>query len=105
MNQKNKLLITTHSPYLLEYLNCCIFEKKLQKQGLVDEKIDSVIPVFSLIDSNDVVVYQLDNNGNIAYIQSYEGMPSDTHILNQMLNDTNTMCYKLLQLKDELECR
>lgn len=104
-NQKNKLLITTHSPYLLGYLNCCIFGKKLQKQGLVDEKLDSVIPLFSLINGNDVVVYQLDSNGNIEYIQPYEGMPSDTHILNQMLNDTNTMFYKLLQLKDKLECR
>ena len=104
-NKKNRLLITTHSPYLLGYLNCCIFGKKLQKQGLVDEKIDSVIPLFSLIDGNDVAVYQLDNNGAIEYIQPYEGMPSDTHILNKMLNDTNAMFYKLLQLKDELECR
>ena len=104
-NKKNKLLLTTHSPYLLGYLNCCIFGKKLQKQGLVDEEIASVIPLVSLINGNDVAVYQLDNNGNIEYIQPYEEMPSDTHILNQMLNDTNAMFYKLLQLKDELECR
>lgn len=104
-NQKNKLLITTHSPYILGYLKCCIFGKKLQKRGLIDEKIDSVIPLFSLIDGDDVAVYQLDNNGAIEYIQPYEGMPSDTHILNQMLNDANTMFYKLLQLKDDLECR
>ena len=104
-NQKNKLLITTHSPYILGYLNCCIFGKKLQKRGLIDEKIDSVIPLFSLIDGDDVAVYQLDNTGAIEYIQPYEGMPSDTHILNQMLNDANTMFYKLLQLKDDLECR
>lgn len=103
-NHKNKLLITTHSPYLLGYLNCCIFGKKLQEQGLADEKIDAVIPVFSLIDDDVVALYQLDNNGNIEYIQPYEGLPSDNHILNQMLNDTNTMFYKLLQLKDKQEC-
>lgn len=104
-NEKNQLFITTHSPYLLGYLNCCIFGKKLQEKMPEDKKIDSIIPISSLIDGDYVSVYQLDNSGTIEYIKPYEGMPSDTHILNQMLNDTNTIFYKLLEVKDKMECR
>lgn len=102
-NQKNKLLITTHSPYLLGYLNCCIFGKKLQKQGLVDNKIDSVIPLFSLIDGKDVIVYQLDNSGNIECVEPYQGLIADGHILNTILNESNEMFCELLNLEDSVQ--
>ena len=37
-NKKNKLLLTTHSPYLLGYLNCCIFGKNYKNRGLLMKK-------------------------------------------------------------------
>ena len=102
-NKKNKLLITTHSPYLLGYLNCCIFGKKLQKHGLVDEKMNTIIPISSLIDSENVIVYQLDNSGNIECVEPYEGLIADGHILNTILNEPNEMFYELLSLEGSIQ--
>ena len=99
-NQKNKLLITTHSPYILGYLNCSILGKKLLTQGLPEEKLNNIIPSLSLIDGENVSTYQLDDKGNIFAIEKYNDIPSDENSLNKMLNEINAMVYKLLDLEN-----
>ena len=99
-NQKNKLFITTHSPYILGYLNCSILGKKLLIQGISEEKINNIIPSLSLIDGKNVSSYQLDDKGNISIIEKYNDIPSDGNSLNKMLNEINAMVYKLLGLEN-----
>jgi hypothetical protein len=105
----NKLLITTHSPYIVNCLTLAvkakvIFKKSKGKnlEGITKEKIDKLIPLGSLIDPNQLSVYQLTNEGKIEELANYQGIPSDSNFLNQFLQESNELYDQLLEIEDEL---
>lgn len=109
-NENNKLIMTTHSPYLINYLSIAIqgdyLLKKLKnsnKQVLINKLNDKVVPVDSVISVSNVVVYQLDEkNGTISKLPMPEGIPSDKNYLNESLRHGNQMFDKLLEIEEEL---
>jgi predicted ATPase len=100
----NKLVMTTHSPYLLVYLNLCVEANRLKQRANTDEflaKLSAVVPLVSTVDGNDLVVYQLDEvSGKIERLGDYRGLPSDENELNNGLADANEEFSKLLDLED-----
>lgn len=109
MNNGNKLIITTHSPYIINFLNIAIqanevYRKAEQaKEESVIERINEIIPVCSSISAEDVAVYELDEtHGKISLLSSEFGIPSDNNLLNQSIRIGNTMFDKLLDLEEEL---
>ncbi len=65
MNEGNKLIMTTHSPYLLVYLTLAIEADKLKQRCNTDElksKLNEIVPIASTIDGHELVIYQLDEN-------------------------------------------
>jgi predicted ATPase len=109
-HNENRLIITTHSPYLINYLSIAIqghyllslMLKKESAKGLF-EQLDKVAPEASLVDGLDVVVYELDEkNGSIARLANTEGIPSDKNFLNLSIRQGNELFDQLLEIEESL---
>jgi hypothetical protein len=112
MTEGNKLLLTTHSPYVLNYTSLAIkAHNVLSKIPENDEgvpkkikaSINDIVPVVSALDKNGVHIYEIDEDGSIALLETYNGIPTDENHLNQILAETNTLFDTLLELEDELD--
>ena len=110
MNKGNKLILTTHSPYIINYLSIAIqaeyLENKIKKSSSRDillPKLYQYVPKGSLVSANDVVVYQLDErDGSIKKLETIEGIPSDKNFLNETLAESNLLFDFLLEIEQEL---
>ncbi len=110
MNDSNILIMTTHSPYLINFLSIsiqgayllCEIEKSGNATKLRD-RLNTVVPIQSTVSGDDVVVYQLDEeSGLISKLATLEGVPSDQNYLNQSLRHGNEMFDALLEIEEEL---
>jgi hypothetical protein len=104
----NKLIMTTHSPYLINYLTLAVEADKIKKQcreaGLENE-LAEIVPIESTISSADLSIYELDEKtGAISLLEPYDGLPSDENQLNRFLGDANDMFSRLIDLEQKL-CR
>ncbi|HMU98900.1 MAG TPA: AAA family ATPase [Chitinophagales bacterium] len=110
MNKGNKLIVTTHSPYIINYLSVAIqgeyLENKIKKSSKKDvllSKLYNLIPKESLISANNVVVYQLsEKDGSITKLETIDGIPSDKNYLNETLAEGNLLFDSLLEIEQEL---
>ena len=108
MNADNQLLMTTHSPYIVNYLSIAIqgksLLKKIEAAGRDDlkERLNAVVPLTSLIDGADVAIYQFDKDGTIRLLPNFEGIPSDNNYLNNSLAEGNELFGTLLDIEQEL---
>lgn len=109
-NQGNKLIMTTHSPYLINYISIAIQAEYLKNKieeninaAVLINKIEKIISQKALVSASDVVVYQLDEtNGIIKKLPTTEGIPSDKNYLNESLRHGNEMFDSLLEIEQEL---
>jgi predicted ATPase len=104
-NKANKLIITTHSPYLINYLTIAtkagILLKKLKAEH--KKKLNEVVPLDSVINPDDIVIYELsEKDGSISRLTNFEGIPSDNNYLNIQLGLSNKMYDSLLEIEEEL---
>lgn len=110
MSDGNKLIMTTHSPYLLIYLSLAIQGKYLynklleeNRAGRLGSELNSIVPLESLIAGDEVVVYQLsEDTGTIEILKNYEGIPSDQNYLNNSLAAGNELFDSLLEIEQSL---
>lgn len=110
MNKGNKLIVTTHSPYIINYLSIAIQGKYLENEiNKLSKKLDlltklyQIAPKESLIDAKSVVVYQLDEkDGSIKKLETIDGIPSDKNFLNKTLAESNELFDALLEIEQEL---
>lgn len=104
INVGNMLIMTTHSPYLINYLTLAVEADKLKLR--VNDKelrseLNKIVPLDSTLNGNDLVVYQLDEKeGKIMKLKSYKGLPSDENYLNIGLAESNDEFSKLLDIED-----
>ena len=105
----NKIIITTHSPYLINYLSLAI--KAHEVWGLVQKatdvekhrnSIESVVPIASCIDPKDVAIYECSPEGTIILLPDYHGIPSDDNSLNHILGESNDLFDKLIDVQQSL---
>ena len=105
----NNLVITTHSPYLINYLSIAIqgayLHEKINTQVNIDEtslrSLAQIVPLKAVIDGKNVVVYEL-REGIIKELPSPEGIPSDKNYLNISLAECNHLFDSLLELEQKL---
>ena len=90
LDHENKLIITTHSPYIINYLSIVIQAEKVRQEienkkqeGLL-KRLFSITPEDALLKSKHLSVYQLEN-GRVAELPNIHGIPSDDNYLNQVL--------------------
>jgi len=109
-NEGNKLIITTHSPYLINFLSIAIqgsvlYEsiKESNRALELTKKLEEVVPVKALLKAKDVAIYQMnEHNGTISKLTDYEGIPSDKNFLNQQIHQGNVLFDRLLEIEEEL---
>lgn len=105
----NRLILTTHSPYIVNYLSLAIQGKYLQ-QRIIERgrqellpKLDAIVPSQALLDADDVAIYQCsERDGSITRLPSFEGIPSDQNLLNDWLRTGNELFDKLLELEEAI---
>lgn len=110
MNKGNKLIMTTHSPYIINFLSITIqgeyLENKIKKSSKKEyllPKLYNLIPKESLVSARNVVVYQLDEkDGSVAELEAINGIPSDNNYLNKTLKESNFLFDSLLEIEQEL---
>ncbi len=106
MHEGNKLLMTTHSPYLINYLTLAVEAGSLNgkiESDKVKEEVHKIVPLNSTIDSHDLVIYEFDEtDGTIKILGNYRGLPSDENKLNDELGEGNELFAKLLEIGQKL---
>lgn len=99
----NQLLMTTHSPYILNYLSLAIKADEVCRQitgtNLI-ERLDKVVPTPAQVAGTDVTVYELDEAGEVHRLSTYDGMPSDNNYLNNYLAESNDLFNELLDIEE-----
>ena len=111
LTQGNKLILTTHSPYIINDLTLAIKADKVIKKILssaisnadyLQEKLNQIVPKASCIAAEDAIVYELTEQGEIRELATYEGLPSDENYLNLSLGETNQLFDDLLEIEEQL---
>lgn len=122
MNEGNKLIMTTHSPYLINYLTLAIQADYLLNKinsypdnindasvkynfggTTLIEQLKKIVPVDSVVSANDVAIYELNEiNGTITRLGTFEGIPSDKNYLNLSIRKGNEMFDSLLAIEEKL---
>jgi predicted ATPase len=110
MNEGNKLIMTTHSPYIVNYLNIAVQGHNLKEKidnantsNNLTERLNSIIPLSALCVPDDLVVYQLDEStGTIKRLETFEGVVTDKNYLNQIIRQGNELFDSLLEIEEEL---
>lgn len=100
-SRANQLMLTTHSPYIIDYLCLAIkshdVADKVNEEGM--EKLCSIVPREAWIDGRSVAVYQMNLDGTIKLLPQYENMPSDNNVLNMSLADVNVKFSNLVEME------
>lgn len=105
VNIGNKLIITTHSPYIINYVTLAVEANSLLKKinnddNLIKQLID-VVPKTAAVNSYDLAIYQFDEQrGIIEKLDNYKGLPSDKNYLNESLEESNELFSRLLDIED-----
>lgn len=106
INKSNQLIITTHSPYIVNYLSIAVqagYLKDKIKTDYLSDKLNKIVPSKSTVNAKDLSIYQLDENlGTITKLKDYDGIPSDSNFLNDSLADGNRLFDSLLEIEQEL---
>lgn len=110
INSDNKLIMTTHSPFIINFLSIAIQGEYLKRKIDTSLKANQLIPKLNeivsekaLTPSDVVVVYQLNEvDGSIEKLSAPEGIPSDKNYLNNNLREGNQLFDSLLEIEEEL---
>jgi len=109
MHNGNRLIMTTHSPYMISYLSISIQAAYLKEQIIKKAKHELLNKLYSIVQENaqvksdDVQVYELnENSGTITKLPNPYGIPSDKNYLNQFIKKGNEIFDSLLELEEEL---
>lgn len=107
INSGNELLLTTHSPYIINYLTLSVKAGNVLQKAEntanhedLKELIYQIVPKGATILSNDLVIYELDEKGGIIKLGDYKGLPSDENYLNESLAESNESFAELLKIED-----
>ncbi|WP_205586395.1 hypothetical protein, partial [Pseudomonas aeruginosa] len=105
----NRLVLTTHSPYVVNYLSLAIQGRHLQKRLIEQKREDllsslyDIVPEEALLQADDVAIYQCnERDGSITQLPCFEGIPSDSNLLNNWLRVGNELFDKLLELEEAI---
>lgn len=106
INRGNKLVMTTHSPYLINYLTIAVKAHLLKdkvRTPELEKKFHDIIPKNSTIHPDDLVIYELnEKDGTIIRLMDYNGLPSEENYLNQQLAESNELFAQLLEIQQAL---
>lgn len=105
----NGLVLTTHSPYVINYLSLSIkahtikTKIKSSSNNKILSDLNVIVPQESIISGDRVAIYELGQDGKITKLPTWgDGIPSDENSLNESLRITNDLFNDLLELEEEI---
>jgi len=105
-NGNNMLVMTTHSPYLINFLSLAVKADDIKGKIKTDElknRLNNIVPLSSTINPNNLAIYELDEiKGSIKKLGNFEGIPSDKNFLNNLLSEGNHLFDSLLEIEEEI---
>ena len=109
LRKDDKLILTTHSPYIINYLTLAIKGHQVLREissspniDLLKKKLEKIVPEASCIAAEDSFIYELTEKGDIRKLSTYDGLPSDENYLNISLAETNKLFGDLLEIEEQL---
>lgn len=103
----NRLLLTTHSPYLINYLSLAAkgfqVRASIQEDKKMIERLHEIVPLGSLVNPDLLQVYEVNQDGTVRCLDKVEGVPSDENYLNNLLGDMNEVYNDLLDIEEECQ--
>jgi predicted ATPase len=106
MNEGNKLIMTTHSPYLINFISLAVKADELKskvKSDELKERLKDIVPLNSTVNPKELAIYELDEtDGTIKQLGNFEGIPSDKNFLNISLAYGNQLFDSLLEIEEEI---
>jgi predicted ATPase len=106
--KENQLILTTHSPYIIDYLTLAIKGASVWQRVSSSsnpntlEKLEAIVPLKACMPADKIIIYQLNNVGGIEKLPDYNGLPSDENYLNSSLSATNQWFSDLIDLEGDL---
>lgn len=99
--EDNRLILTTHSPYLLNYVTIAVKAWNIAKElPKYQEEINKIVSFSSQINPSKLKIYEV-NKGKVKELETYNGIPSDNNFLNNHLEQTNILYNKLLEIEED----
>lgn len=103
----NRLVVTTHSPYLINSLTVAvktgILLNSKNMSNDIREELDRIYPIKAAIFPDEIAIYELDEiRGDVKKLETYHGLPSDNNFLNSMLERANDDFAELLEIQQKL---
>ncbi len=104
---QNKLIVTTHSPYLINFISIIakaysVYQLNLNKEQ--KERLQKIVPEPSVVHPEGISIYEFDeHNGTIKKLPDYKGIPSDDNYLNNGLGTANDLFVELLEIEEECQ--
>ncbi|MDO7873708.1 AAA family ATPase [Hymenobacter sp. ASUV-10] len=102
----NALVLTTHSPYIINYLTLAIKAEEVRREvgaaaqsARLLKKLEAIVPKQAAVAATDVVVYELNELGQIAELPTYDGLPSDENDLNEALGEANARFSDMVEIE------
>ena len=101
-NEKNSIVITTHSPYILSNITIAAKAFELLNKGVPEDRIAKIVPSLSVVDGKKVFIYETQKDGTIKKLDSsIENLPSDDNLLNKAMAQGNELFADLIDLEQE----
>lgn len=104
--EDNKLVCTTHSPFMINYLTLAAKAWQLRQQAAEHacllERLDKIVPEHSCIDPEQLRIYQL-TDGHARLLPVNYGLPSDANLLNIEAGLTNELFGEMLEIEEDIE--
>lgn len=104
----NKLVITTHSPYIVNFMGISaqahqLYEKiKERKNETLLSDLEKILPSDAMVSNKNISIYQMKEDGSLTQLTSEYGIPSSRNQLNDYLHEGNKRFDQLLDIEDRL---
>lgn len=100
-NKGNKLILTTHSPYLINHISILVKAGMLYQDTTISKKdIEKIVEESATIKDEDYAIYEMnEKDGTIQKLGSYKGIPNDDDFLNNKLAESNERFAQLLEIE------
>ncbi|QQS30745.1 MAG: ATP-binding protein [Sphingobacteriales bacterium] len=102
-HEGNKLILTTHSAYIINYLTLAVKAEMVKTSVKSEEaarKLNEIVPLQSTVKPDDLAIYQMnEEDGSIHILPDYKGLPSDENYLNLDMEHSNELFAQLQEIE------
>ena len=105
-NKKSKIVITTHSPYILSVIDNMILANDIYNKAkgnkTIQNKITNIVKKNEFISFKDVASYGFNDDGTVTDIRDIENHFTGAMDIDKASNETSQIFFKLMEIEDEL---